>query len=149
MLRLSWCWAWRQEQQAKEENRQAQVAKLQASLFGVPTAATKEVMTPKMVRETSEAALSHARAERERGRLTEMDGVYQVLEGVLVTIRDAAMGMPNRLERELNLTPAQTRIVERAMEEMLDGAHNTIADSILGAGFEPNLDMDPQIRVLS
>lgn len=147
VLRFSWCWAWRQKREAAEKDRADRLARMQATLFSVPQEADQEALTPKQVKEAAGAALEYARAERELRRLAPMTDVYSLLEQLMVAFRDASMGMPDRLERELTLTPAQTRMVERAYVEMLEGLMVTIQNDMLGADFDADLDMDPQLVV--
>lgn len=145
VLRLSWCYAWREKQKAEREGRDARLVQLQAQLAGLDTSDAEQGLTAKQVREVAEARIKHAEAARMLGTLTEMDGVYRLIEAIFVILRNTAMGAGDRLERELNLTPAQTRVVERLMEEMLTSASDTIADSVIGQDYTANLDMSRQL----
>lgn len=149
VLRLSWCWAWRQKREAVEAERAGKLALLQSSLFNGSVDDANAGLSSKQIKETAEAALTHAKAARERGRLAQMNDVYQLLERLMVLFRNGALGMPDRLERELGLSPAQTRQVERAMEELLSGLQIEIEDDVLGHAFEANFEMDPQLVNMS
>jgi hypothetical protein len=145
VLRLSWCYAWRQHQDALKNNRALDLARLQGQLFGVEPDKAELGLSPKQVREVAEAKIKHAEAGRMLGVLTEMDGVYELFEKVFVKMRNSAMGVSDRLERELGLTPPQARQVERAMEEMLSSLIEELEESVIGKGFTPNLEMNAQL----
>lgn len=147
VLRLSWCLAWQKHQDAKKKSRGDRIAHLQAQLSGLSLDDDQqsEGLTPKQVREVAEARIRHAEAGRVLGTLTEVDGVYRLLEEIFIIVRDSAMGACDRLERELSLTPAQTRRAERVMEEMLTAMGDTVNQTVIGKDFEPNLEMSRQL----
>jgi hypothetical protein len=147
VLRLSWCLAWQKHQDAKKKNKNVRLAQLQAQFAGLSLDDDKnsDVLTPKQVREVAEARIRHAEAGRMLGTLTEVDGVYRLLEEIFIIVRDSAMGACDRLERELSLTPAQTRRAERVMEEMLTAMGDTVNQTVIGKDFEPNLEMNKQL----
>ncbi|WP_299145989.1 terminase small subunit [uncultured Tateyamaria sp.] len=145
VLRLSWCYAWRQHQDAEKKDRAQNLARLQGTLFGIEDDQADQGLSPKQVREVAEARIKYAEAARVLGTLTEMDGVYALFEQVFVKMRDSAMGASDRLERELGLTAPQARQVDRAMEEMLSSLIEELQDSVIGTGFEANLEMNAQL----
>lgn len=145
VLRLSWCFAWRQNQEAQKQSRANDLAKLQGQLFGVESDNTDQGLTPKQVREVSEARIKHAEAQKLLGRLTEIEGVYGLFDRVFVMFRDSAMGMSDRLERELGLTPPQARQVDRAMDEMLTALTDGLKEEVIGRDYSPNLELNAQL----
>lgn len=145
VLRLSWCFAWRQRQDAKKTMRTQKLAELQGQFGGLDKTEIEQGLTAKQVRELAEARMAHAAAAKMLGTQTEIDGVYRLLEEVFVIVRNSAMGACDRLERELTLTPAQTRATERVMEEMLISMMDTIQASAIGKDYTPNLDLTRQL----
>lgn len=145
ILRLSWCYAWKRHQDAQKKNRTQELARLQGQMFGVESDQAQQGLSPKQVREVAEAKIKHAEAARMMGALTEMEGVYRLFEQVFVKMRNSAMGMSDRLERELGLTPPQARQVDRAMEEMLISLNEEVRESLLGKDFVPNLEMTAHV----
>lgn len=145
VLRLSWCFAWRKHQETQKKNRDMGLARLQGTLFGDVQVVSDEALTPKQVREVSEARMKHAQAAKMLGTLTEIEGVYDLFAKVFEMFRNGAMGMSDRLERELSLTPAQARQVDRAMEELLGSLIESISDEVIGKDFEANLEMNQQL----
>jgi len=97
------------------------------------------------VREVAEAKMKHAEAARMLGTLTEIEDVYRLFDQVFVKMRNSAMGVSDRLERELSLTAPQARQVDRAMEEMLSSLIEELEESVIGKGFKPNLEMNAQL----
>ncbi|WP_147127806.1 terminase small subunit [Shimia ponticola] len=148
VLRFSWCYAWRAHREAARADRDRKLASMQASLINIaPASDDAPALTSKQIGEAARAAMDMARAERERGRLTEIDAVFNLLEGLMVTFRNGALGLPDRLERELQLTPPETRKVERALEELLESLGAEISESLIGPAYEANLDMNPQLTL--
>lgn len=145
VLRLSWCYAWRQHNDAQKKNRVQELAQMQGVLFGVEADQAEQGLSAKQVREVAEAKIKHAEASRMIGTLTQIEDVYRLLEQVFVKMRNSAMGMSDRLERELSLTGPQARQVDRAMEEMLSSLIEDLEESVIGQGFTPNLDMKSQM----
>lgn len=145
LLRLSWCYAWRQHQDALKKNRAQALARLQGQLFGVEPDQADQGLSPKQVREVAEAKMKHAEAARMLGTLTEIEDVYRLFDQVFVKMRNSAMGVSDRLERELSLTAPQARQVDRAMEEMLSSLIEELEESVIGKGFTPNFEMNAQL----
>ena len=145
VLRLSWCYAWRQHHDALKKNRLLELAQLQGQLFGVEPDQAEKGLSPKQVREVAEAKMKHAAAARMLGTLTEIDDVYRLFEQVFVKMRNSVMGLSDRLERELGLTAPQARQVDRASEEMLNSLMEELNESVIGDGFTPNFEMNEQL----
>jgi phage terminase Nu1 subunit (DNA packaging protein) len=145
VLRLSWCYAWREHLEAAKKQRAQQLSQLQGQLFGGEHEQEEVMLSPKQVKEVAAAKIEHARAGVMMGKLTELENAYQLFERVFIRFRNSAMGMSDRLERELGLTPPQARQVDRAMEEMLSSLIEEVQDTIIGKDFEPNLEMTPQL----
>ncbi len=145
VLRLSWCWAWRQNQDAQKKSRALDLARLQGHLFGVEPEQANQGLSPKQIREVAEAKMKHAEAARMLGTLTQIEDVYQLFEQVFVKVRNSAMGMSDRLERELSLTPPQARHVDRAMEEMLTSVIEEVQDSVIGKDFAGDIELNAQL----
>lgn len=145
VLRLSWCYAWREHQDALKKNRAQDLARLQGQLFGAAPEEADKGLSPKQVREVAEAKIKHAEAAKMLGTLTELEDSYRLFDQVFVKFRNSAMGMSDRLERELGLSAPQARQVDRAMEEMLTALMEEIEESVIGKGYTPNLEMNPQL----
>jgi phage terminase Nu1 subunit (DNA packaging protein) len=132
VLRLSHVWAWRHDRAAQEEDRRAQnqtaIAALQASMLNLD-APGEQGLTAKQVKEIAQADLVHSQASVQRRRLVRLEEVIELIEGIMKATRDGVEAMPDRLERELGLTPAQLEKVSAIGDDIL----NRIADQIEAA----------------
>ncbi len=145
VLRYSWFHAWKARGEALKKSKDQALAKLQGQLFGVEPEQSANGLSPKQVSEVSEARMKHAQAAKMMGILTELEACYRLFDKVFIRFRDSAMGMSDRLERELGLSAPQARQVDRAMEEMLTSLIEEIGENDIGKGYEANLDMHPQL----
>lgn len=134
VLRLSHCYAWRRARKAEEDQRdrhnRAQINALQAEFLGFDTNDPAAQLTAKQRAELAEADIKHSRAKQLRRQLVPLGDVVELIEGLFVTIRNAIEGMPDRLERELSLSPEEVVAVQRigddilgAMSEQIEEAH--------------------------
>lgn len=145
VLRFSWYHAWKEQGEAQKKDKDQALSRLQGQLFGVEPDRAEQGLSPKQVREVAEAKIKHAEASKMLGTLTELEDVYRLFDQVFVKFRNGAMGMSDRLERELGLSAPQARQVDRAMEEMLTSLIEEIGESVIGTSYQANLDMHPQL----
>lgn len=133
VLRLSHCYAWKLGRDAQEKAHSAHnkesIQKLQAQMLGLDMSDPQAQMTTKERRELSEADFAYSRAAQMRRQLLKLDDVTDLLETIFKIVRDGIEGMPDRLERELNLKPEEVGSVDRVGRDIL----NTISDKIEAA----------------
>ncbi len=134
------CYAWRNWKDAGEaaEVRQKQKnAAQKAMLFrgedefdqGSVTAG----LSAKEVREWSLAELDRNRAAMARGELVRTADVQRMLEGLLISARNALVNAPDYLEQEFGLNARQ---VDKA-EDYFDGIIDEMRRQIEGGGYQP------------
>jgi len=115
VLRLSQCYAWRMDQQAQQDVRQSQIkdaqAKMQASFLNIDVSDPAAGMTTRQRREAADADYAHSRAASLRRQLVRTDEVRDLLDSLATSFREGLSAMPDRLERELSLTPEQVEVV--------------------------------------
>lgn len=136
-LQFSHCYAWRlwiDEKAAASRRALSARNSERAQLFlGIDDPAQSAGMTPKEVREWSEAELIRNKAALQRGELVRAFQVQEVFDGLLVATRNVITSAPDYLEQEFSLTPAQ---VVKA-EEYFDALLSELRKQIAAAGFVP------------
>ncbi len=130
VLRLSHCWAWRRsieaDSAARTKHNENQISMLRAELLGVEIDSQAAQLSARERRELAEADMRWSEAQRKRRQLVPLTDVLDLLEALGRIVRNGIEAMPDRLERELDLTPAQVAAVKRAGDDML----TTWADEI-------------------
>ncbi len=114
-LRFSHCYAWRKWRDRAESEAQKTLeesARQKAMLFlNEGDASDRPHLSPKDIREWSEAELIRNKAALQRGELVRASHVTEVFDLVLSTARNALVTAPDWLEQEFSLSPTQ---VEKA-----------------------------------
>lgn len=130
VLRLSHCWAWRMAREAEADQRnrhnENQISLLRAEFLGVEVGDQAAQLSAKERRELAEADMRWSEAQLRRRRLVQRTDMVDLLESIGKIVRDGLEGMPDRLERELDLSPAQVAVVDRIGKDIL----TAIADRI-------------------
>ncbi|MPL79257.1 hypothetical protein SDC9_25133 [bioreactor metagenome] len=123
VLRLSHCWAWRKSREAEAAQRsrhnEAQISLLRAEMLGVEIDSPAAQMSAKERRELAEADMRWSEAQRRRRQLVPLPDVLELLESLGKVVRDGLEAMPDRLERELDLSPSQVSAVARIGSDLL------------------------------
>lgn len=123
VLRLSHCYSWKMERDAREKTRSAHnqdsILKMQAELLGLDISDPQASLTTRERKELNEADFAYSRAAQMRKQLLRLDDVTDLLESVFKIMRDGIEGMPDRLERELNLKPEEVGLVVRVGRDIL------------------------------
>lgn len=123
IFRLSHVFAWRQAERMSEQMRSKQaresIDRLQASFLGLETEDPRSQMTPEMRKKMAEADFAYSRAKHMRKQLVQLEDVQVLLDDLMRTFRDGAESLADRLERELNLSPAALDVVQRAANDTL------------------------------
>ncbi|UWQ77617.1 terminase small subunit [Leisingera sp. S132] len=134
---FSHCYAWRKWREAGEaQERKAKLdsAAQKAMLFiNDAEEDDRPALSPKEVREWSEAELIRNKAAEQRGELVRRAQVESVLDHVLISFRNAMMNLPDWLEQEFGLSPLQ---VDKA-QSFCDGILEDTRHNIREAGFSP------------
>lgn len=117
-FQLSDCYAWRmavlEEDRAAKARADAAAAQLAMQFANDEAIDEAEArLSPREVREQSEAQLIRMRAAEARGDLVRTERVRTVFEGMLERVRVTLITMPDFAEREFGLTPAQVEVLER------------------------------------
>lgn len=145
VLRLSHCWAWRKAREADAERRsrhnENQISMLRAEFLGVEVGDQAAQLTAKERRELAEADMRWSEAQMRRRRLVPIEDIVDLLEGLGKIVRDGLESMPDRLERELDLTPAQVAVVAKIGADVLSG----IADRIEAEELQDRDVADPDL----
>lgn len=135
VFRLSHCWAWVQDrdarQRAQERHNAAQVSALQARFLGLDLDEPQAALSPKDRREMAQADLVWNQAARLRRNLVPLDDVTDLCESLLTIMRESWDGLADRLERELSLTPVQVAAVQRAAVDAMNATRARIEDADL------------------
>lgn len=145
---FSQCYAWRLWREGRDAaSRQAKLsnANQMAMLFlGQEDTADRPNLTPKEVREWSEAELIRNKAAEQRGELVRTAHVTRVLDNVLSGARNAIANAPDWLEQEFSLGPHQ---VEKS-QTYFDGLLDEMRHQIIAAGFKaaPVLPLAPRAQ---
>ena len=134
------CWAWRKwkdasdaaEAQTKQKNA-AQKALLFRGEDGLDEGSPTAGLSAKEVREWSEAELIRNKAAVARGELVRTSDVQLMLEGLLVSARNALVNAPDYLEQEFGLNARQ---VDKA-EDYFDGVMDEMRRQIEDGGYNP------------
>lgn len=123
VLRLSHCWAWRKSREAEAAQRsrhnEAQISLLRAEMLGVEIDSPAAQMSAKERRELAEADMRWSEAQRRRRQLVPLPDVLELLESLGKIVRDGLEAMPDRLEREIDLSPSQVSAVARIGSDLL------------------------------
>lgn len=134
---FSHCYAWRkwrEEGEAQERKAKMDSAAQKAMLFiNDAEEDDRPALTPKEVREWSEAELIRNKAAEQRGELVRRTHVEGVLDHVLVSFRNAIMNLPDWLEQEFGLSPHQVDKAQKFCDGILDDTRHKISE----AGFTP------------
>lgn len=132
------CYAWRKWKdagEAAEARIKQQSAAQKAMLFRGEDEIDQESPTAglsaKEVREWSEAELIRNKAAMARGELVRTHDVQRMLEGLLISARNALVNAPDYLEQEFGLNARQ---VDKA-EVYFDGVIDEMRRQIEGAGY--------------
>lgn len=150
ILRLSHCWAWKQERDAQEAVRRAHnqnaIDKLNAHFLGLDLEDDGATLSAKDRRALADADFAHSRAAHMRRQLVRLDEVVELMEAVFSIVRNGIEGMPDRLERELGLKPEQVDLVDRVGSDILNSVVQKIEDAELE---ERNIaDVQPSNQLL-
>lgn len=129
-LVFSQCYAWRKWRDQSEEAYQKSLkkdAEQKALLFlneAAPAGGPR--MTAKEVREWSEAELIRNKAAMQRGELVRVHLVVDMLEHLLVTVRNSVNSAPDWLEQEFSLNPTQVAKSETYFDGILEEMRHQI-----------------------
>ncbi|MBN8291038.1 terminase small subunit [Rhodobacter sp. NTK016B] len=123
VYRLSHCWAWFQDRDARLKAEAAhaskQVSALQAHFLGLDVDQPEAQLSWKDRQEMARADLIYQQAARGRRSLVPLDDVVELAEALLVTAREGLSNLADRLERELGLSAAQVSAVQRAATDTI------------------------------
>ncbi|PYG33113.1 DUF1441 family protein [Pelagimonas varians] len=136
-LRFGHCFAWRRWKEGRDhaarrtlEHRAEQKAMLFLGEEETPESAR---MSPKEIREWSEAELIRNKAAQQRGELVRTAHVQEMLDHLLVSLRNVITSAPDFLEQEFSLSPLQVVKAESYFDGMLIEMRKQISDG----GFQP------------
>lgn len=151
VLRLSHCYAWKMDRDAREKTRaehnQQSIMKLQAQMLGLDISDPQANMTTRERREMTEADYSWSKAQQMRKQLLKLDDVTNLYESVFKIIRDGIEGMPDRLERELSLKPEEVELVVRVGRDILNTVTERIQNSELRGKKVEEVEVSDQVVI--
>lgn len=137
-FQFSHCYAWRMWREDREaSDRRAKndrAAQLSMLFRGVEEEDDdpSHGLSPKAVREWSEAELIRNKAAQQRGELVRAAHVQDVLDTILVSFRNSLSSFPDWLEQEFSLSPHQVDKAQRFCDSMLAETRRQISE----AGFQ-------------
>ncbi|MDS9468202.1 terminase small subunit [Paracoccus sp. MBLB3053] len=150
VLRLSHCWAWRNAREAdlasRTRHNEAQISLLRAEFLGVDIDNPAATLSAKERRELAEADMRWSEAQRRRGQLVPLSDVVDLLESIGKIVRDGIESMPDRMERELDLSPAGVATVGRIGADILTAISDRIEEEELQG--RDLADIDPGARLM-
>ncbi|MBK4216126.1 terminase small subunit [Paracoccus caeni] len=136
ILRLSHCWAWRMAREADTEQRnrhnENQISLLRAEALGVTVGDQAAQLSARERRELAEADMRWSEAQLRRGKLAPVADLIDLLESIGKIVRDGLEGMPDRLERELDLNAVQVAAVDQIAKDILTAIADRIEEEELG-----------------
>lgn len=135
VLRLSHCWAWKCARDHEEHQRRAhsadQINALQASFLGLDVSDPRAALSAKERAALAQADIAHSKAMHMRRQLVQLDDVVEMIESIFSMVRDKIEAMPDVLERELSLKPAEVDKVQRIGADLLSSLGEIIEEKEL------------------
>ena len=123
-FQLSHCYAWRKarlaEKHASEEKAERTVRQMRLALIGGAIGDSERGLPPRERAALYEAEIRWAEMARARGELVPYAEVVDVFDRMLSLVRAAVDGMPDRVKRDAELSPAQLHAVVRIGDDILD-----------------------------
>lgn len=151
VLRLSHCWAWRQSSEAasaaRTQHNANQISMLRAEFLGIEVDNPAAQLSAKERRELAEADMRWSEAQRRRRQLVPLTDVLDLLEALGKIVRDGIEAMPDRLERELDLGPAQVAAVKQLGDDMLNAWADRVEESELRERTVADADLGEQLLI--
>ncbi len=149
VFRLAVVWAWKSERDAAERERRLQADRaarqLQQHFLGLDEGTDRASdLTHRDRRDMAQSELVYMQAAQRRRELVQTSEVAELLEAVLGHVRDFAIAMPDRLAREMALSPEQTERVIAMFDEALEQLRDTIEEAELEERLlDPELEARP------
>ena len=137
-FQLSACYRWMREREIADAARRTEadqsVRQMRLALVGGTDATGGEGdLSPKQRRELYDAEQAFMITALTRGDLVKRGDVVNVLEDVLLTIRDVVTALPDRLEREAGLSGKALDLAIEVCDRVLSDAQNRVADRMQGS----------------
>ena len=135
---FSQCYAWRMwraEQDARDREEKAKRKSEHSSLFlNLEEDEQPATLTAREVREWSEAELVRNKAAEQRKELLAREPVQAVMDTVMVSFRNALLGVPDFLEQEFGLSPRDVAKTQDYCDSILDETRRQITEAGLESG---------------
>ncbi|WP_243612939.1 DUF1441 family protein [Shimia aestuarii] len=135
VLRLSHVFAWKQARDVasaeRDRHAQTQIERMQAQFLGLDVDQDGQVLSAKERKALAEADFHHSRAAQMRRQLVPLDEMTDLLESVFAAVRNGVEGMPDRLERELDLKPEEVAMAQRIGSDILSEIAQKIEEAEL------------------
>lgn len=127
---FAWRAKWEAEEAASLRRESSLAAQAQLALLGgeTATASPDGRMTLAEQRKAIELELIRTQAARERGELVRRADVVDLIADLFAAIRDTLDGGPDRLAREIGLTPAQVEAAVLVFDDALSAAQLAVGD---------------------
>lgn len=123
-FQLSHCYAWRKarlaERQAVDEKAERAVRQMRMALVGGSVGDSERGLHPKERAAIYEAEQRWTEMARARGELVPYGEVVEVFDKLLSLVRAAVDGMPDRVKRDADLSPAQLHAVVQVGDDIID-----------------------------
>ncbi|WP_428516294.1 hypothetical protein [Roseovarius sp.] len=139
-FRLSHCYAWRmwrEQSDAADRARKDELAGQLAMQFlgGEEEAGhLKTQLSPKEMKAHLEVEMVRNQAALQREELVKKAHVERVLEGVLITFRQAMTNLPDYMEQEFSLSPIQVEKAEKYCDSLLHDIRLQMSEARFAVG---------------
>ncbi len=122
-FQLSECWAWyqgRQEEARRKKEEGDRAAQQMAMAFLNDDAATEDDgwLSPREIRELTEAHIKRNQLDEQRGRLVRAERVSRLLEDIVIIFGSGLDTLPDWAEREFGLTNDQVDRMQKRVDQI-------------------------------
>lgn len=136
-FQLSECFAWRMavQEQDRAAKARAEAAANQLAMHFANDDDTPEEearLTPREIKEQSEAHIIRMKAAEMRGELVRVEAVRRVFERMLDRVRRNMITLPDFCEREFGLSPDQVQALERRAYTVMTDMRRDIEQGLAG-----------------
>lgn len=136
-FQFSDCYAWRESwleaDRQRKETISANVAQMRMGFANDDSLDERDArLTPKEIKEQSEAHLLRMRAAEMRGELVRVDRVAATAQQMLERVRRTIITLPDFAEREFGLNPDQVQKLERRGFAVLSDMRRDLEDLLAG-----------------
>jgi len=140
-FQLSECWAWYQgrQEEARRKKEEGDRAAQQMAMAFLNDDADKEEdgwLSPREIRELTEAHIKRNQLDEQRGRLVRAERVSRLLEDIVIIFGSGLDTLPDWAEREFGLTNDQVDRMQKRVDQVRIDMRMRIEREALGRSAE-------------